>query len=387
MKDIVTPLLNGFRSPFIGSQAPEHSQQDPKSPFPGRKSSFVDLKSSFLGHKSSFGNVKSPSLSRKISTSLFEGIKSPFLSVKAPGSSVNNAKPPFTAFSLFKGLKSPFPSNKALDVTTTPAPVPVPERLHIPPYHHQVDCEVGYYDRADGYDSFKSSLPSLPGGYRYSQAKYMSGFGESHLLGFPLNVRFRIYEFMTESVRAKNKKIVLSPGRTVDGFWPKKYFLEPEAVFNIIGGLSLTCFQLRHEVLTYYCSQFHFHITFNYFCSPIAAPLIHKWLPLFGNKIQYLTVEVDFTRLGGCYKNEKFALKTGQREILWFMRMLVLALNDRDGTIRSLHIMCRRYKGFRPPSQKHIPEKNTPDDSMLLFYFPGAITDLLQPSLLQPSFL
>ncbi|KFY91287.1 hypothetical protein V498_05536, partial [Pseudogymnoascus sp. VKM F-4517 (FW-2822)] len=107
---------------------------------------------------------------------------------------------------------------------------------------------------------------------------------------------------------------------------------------------------------------FHFHITYNYFCSPIAAPLIHKWLPLFGNRMQFLTVEVDFTRVGGSYENDKCALTDGKTEILWFLRRLVLALKDRKGTIRSLHIMCRRYKGFRPPSQM-IPEKNIPDDT------------------------
>ncbi|KFZ18159.1 hypothetical protein V502_04253 [Pseudogymnoascus sp. VKM F-4520 (FW-2644)] len=366
MKNIVTPLLNGLMSPFIGSQAPEHPPGDPKPGFMGRKISLANLKSPFLSLKPSFGDFKSPFLGHKLSIPVFEGLKSPFPGQKAPDSSLSNAKSPFPGFSIFKSLKSPFVGHKDPDVTNTPVPVPVPvpvpERQHIPPYHHLVDCEVGFYDRLDMLDAFMSSLPNLPGGYRYREISKVPGFGEPHLLGVPVNVRFQIYQILTKSVRAKNKKVVLSPDRTIDWFWPKKHFMEPEAIFNIIGGLSLTCFQLRHEIMTYYCSQFHFHITYNYFCSPIAAPLIHNWLPLFGNRMQYLTVEVDFTRVGGCYKNDKFALTDGQTEIMWFIKKLTLALRDRSGHLRSLHIMCRRYKGFRPPSQKRIPE-NIPDDT------------------------
>ncbi|OBT62438.1 hypothetical protein VE03_08639 [Pseudogymnoascus sp. 23342-1-I1] len=355
MKDIITPFLNGLKTPFVGSQTPE-PPEDLKSPLPEHKTSLVNLKPRLLLGKTSFGEFKPPFFGRKISIPLFLGFKSPFPNTKAPDSSASNATSRFAPFSIFKSLKTPFVGSKDPKIAPTPAPVPVPvpvpERLHIPPYHHQIDREVGFYDNGDAFDAFKSSLPNLPGGCRYEEINRRPGFGEPHLLGFPVNVRFQIYGIMTKSVRVRSKKILLSPDRTVNGFWPKNHFMEPEDIFDIIGDLSLACFQLRHEVLTYYCSQFHFHITFNYFCSPIAAPLIHKWLPLFGNKMQYLTVELDFTIVGGCYKNEKFALTHGKREMRWFVKRLALVLQDRSGTLRSLHIMCRRYKGFRPPSQK-----------------------------------
>ena len=390
MKDIITPLLNGLKSPFIGSQAPESPHGDSKFPF-------ANIKSPLLGRKVSLGNMKSPSLAHKVSFSLIEGLKTPLLGlavaakaaakvavevaaeVAAEVSAKAAAKSPTGVLSkdpdsspdntvswlsrLPRLLRSTLLRNKDSNVTTTPAPAPipdpdpVPDRLHIPPYNHQVDRELGYYDRGSLFDAFMSSFPNMPEGYRYIATNSMLDFGEPHLLGFPVKVRFRIYQYITISILSEDKKVVLSPGRTVNGFWPKNYFIEPEAVFDIIGSLSLTCFQLRHEVLTYYCSQFHFHITYNYFCTPIAAPLVHKWLPLFANKMQYLTVEVDFTLMGGSYENEKCSLTDGQREILWFIRKLVLALRDRSGTIRSLHVICRRYKGFRSPSQQKIPEK------------------------------
>ncbi|OBT76022.1 hypothetical protein VF21_03507 [Pseudogymnoascus sp. 05NY08] len=394
MRDIITPLLNGLRSPFIGNQAPDSPNGDSKSQLPERKTSLAIVKSSFIGsqapdpphgdsksrlpkgkmalailkspfvgHKPSFGDFKSPFLGHKILIPIFRGLKSPFIGGKAPDPLLAKPKSTFPGLSIFKSLKPLLIGSKDPKVITTPVPVPVPippERFHIPPYHHLVDYEIGYYDNGDALDAFMASLPNLPKGYRYRERVMVPGFGDPHLLGLPANVRFRIYQFMTKSVRAKNKIIVLSPDRTINGFWPKKHFMEPQTVFDVIGGLSLTCFQLRHEVLTYYCSQFHFHITYNCFCTPISAPLMYKWLPLFGNKMQYLTVEVDFTRLGGCYQNGKFTLKHGAKETMFFIRKLVFELCDRSGAIRSLHIMCRRYKGFRPPSQKYTPEDNIP---------------------------
>ncbi|KFY33017.1 hypothetical protein V495_08510, partial [Pseudogymnoascus sp. VKM F-4514 (FW-929)] len=262
MKNFITPLLNGLRSPFVGSQAPEPPVEDSKPPFLGHKSSFAKLKSPFIGHKSSirslkspfvglkssFADRKSPFLRQKVSFSLFDGFKSPFPGSKAPDPLPKDGKSPNPipsgkfSFSLFKGLKSPFPGTKTPDVITTPAPasvpVPVQEREHIPPYHHLTDYEIGYYDRADGLEAFMNSLPNMPGGYVYQDASEVSGFGDPHLLGLPVNIRFLIYEFMTKPVRAMNKKVILSPGLAVDGFWPKNYFIEPETVFNIIRGLS-----------------------------------------------------------------------------------------------------------------------------------------------------
>ncbi|KFY10630.1 hypothetical protein V492_04912, partial [Pseudogymnoascus sp. VKM F-4246] len=385
MKNLMTPLLNSLRSPFIGSSTPGPTEGDSNSPFPKQKTafenlkslfpkqkpSFVTLKSPLLGHKPSLANVKAPILGHKISIPFFSRLKTPFLRAKSPKATetpLNNTKSPFPGFFLFKSLASPFIGKKDRDVKPKPAPAPVLIQVpipvtgsdvwHIPPYHHDVDCEVGYYDKGDAYDAFMSSLPNLRGGYRYIATNRRPGYGDPHFLGFPVNVRFRVYQYMTVSILKKNKKIVLSPDRTIKGFWPENTFTEPGAVMDIIGSLSVTCFQLRHEVMTYYCSQFDFHMTFDYFCGPIVAPLIHKWLPLFGHKMQYLTVELDFTRVGGCYRNDKFALTDGQTEIRWLLKRLVLALRDRSGSIRSLHIMCRRYKGFHPPSQKHIREKD-----------------------------
>jgi hypothetical protein len=381
MRDIFTPLFNGLKSPFIRGQTPDPSHEASKSHFPEHQSSLANLKPPFIGREPSFGIFKSPFLGHRISIPFIRGLKSPFPGANPPDSSHSKARFTFPGLSIFKRLKTPFIGSKDPKVTTTPnpvpVPVPVPERQHIPPYHHLVDYEIGYYDNGDALDAFKSSLPNLPKGYRYRERIRVPGYGDPHLLGLPVNVRFRIYQFVTASVRAKNKMVVLSPNRTIDGFWPKKHFMEPQTVFKIIGGLSLSCVQLRHEIMTYYCSQFHFHVTYNCFCTPLSAPIILKWLPLFANRMQFLTVEVDFTRLGGCYKNDKFALKHGVKEMQWFMKNLVKALSDRSGSIRSLHIMCRRYKGFRPPSQKYIPEENIPDNSMLLFYFPRASTDLL----------
>lgn len=245
---------------------------------------------------------------------------------------------------ILRGLMSPFPGASR----NTDADTPIPDREPVPIFHRNTDSEVGTVGTMDAFDIFVQSLPK---NFYSSETSEIVTFGEPHLLRLPLKIRFLIYDYVTESERAKDKKIIISPPNTVAWFWPANHFIDPSDVFYYIGGASETCWQLRHELMTYYCTQFHFHITYNYFCTPFVARIIHKWLPLFAHRIQYLTVEADLTRLGGSYKNGAFPLPDGQREIAFLLEKLLRGLSARRNSIQSLHFMCRRYKGLRPISQ------------------------------------
>jgi hypothetical protein len=249
---------------------------------------------------------------------------------------------------LLRGIKSPFPGARSPDIDKPIAALREP----IPTFCRNTDSEVGTVGTMDAFDIFVSSLPRQCYSSRTCE---IVTYGEPHLLRLPLKVRFLIYDFLTESERDKDMKVVLSPPNTVAYFWPEAHFIEPSDVFDYIGNASESCWQLRHELMTYYCTQFHFHITYNYFCTPFVARIIHRWLPLFANRLQYLTVEVDFTRLGGSYKNGAFPLPHGQEEMAAFVEKLISQLATRENSIQSVHFMCRRYKGLRPISQDKLP--------------------------------
>jgi hypothetical protein len=248
---------------------------------------------------------------------------------------------------LFEAVKAPFKTKDKPKPRRRPLPIPADQAL--PPYDQQVDREVGCDDGADALGLFVSSLQR---GF-LSQAENV--YGEPHLLGLPLRARFRIYDFITESERTKRKKVVLSPVSSVKGYWQDDHFIEPAEVFRIIGNLSRACFQLRREILSYYCSQFHFHVTFNCFCNPGTAPIIMKWLSKYAKSIQYLTVEIDLTRLGGNFKNKAVDLGDTHQKLTELFELLILWLTDRDGSVQSLHVMCRRYEGYRVPPEENLP--------------------------------
>lgn len=246
-----------------------------------------------------------------------------------------------------RSLRSPFPGARSPEECT-----PIPDREPIPLFYRNTDSEVGILGLEDAFDTFVSSLPK---DFYSSKTSEIVTYGEPHLLRLPLKVRFLIYDFLTEFERTTIKRIILSPPNTVAYFWPVDFFIKPSDILDFIRDASETCWQLRQETMTFYCTQFHFHITYNYFCTPFVARIMHKWLPLFANRIQYLTVEADFTHLGGSYKNGAFPLPSGQKEITILVDKLLRDMADRQGSVQSLHFMCRRYKGRRPISQDKLP--------------------------------
>jgi hypothetical protein len=163
----------------------------------------------------------------------------------------------------------------------------------------------------------------------------------------PTSVRRIIYQFCFP---IESRKISLSPRFATKAVYGKDYFASAwDILDDVWGGLgSFTA--LRKDLLTYFWTNYHFHVTLSLFSGPRFCPLALIWLPRYLGIIQYLTIELDFTKFR--YNCRKIAPDLGYRlnkeeELLM---SVVEGLSDREGGVpmAELSLFCRCYDGYHP---------------------------------------
>lgn len=163
----------------------------------------------------------------------------------------------------------------------------------------------------------------------------------------PTSVRRIIYQFCFP---IESRKISLSPRFATKAVFGKDYFASPwDVLDNVWGGLgSFTA--LRKDLLAYFWTTYHFHVTLSLFSGPRFCPLALIWLPKYLGIIQYLTVELDFTRFR--YSSRKIApdleYRLNKEEEL--VMSVIEGLSDREGGVpmAELNLLCRCYEGYLP---------------------------------------
>ena len=175
------------------------------------------------------------------------------------------------------------------------------------------------------------------------------------LFELPLAVRHQIYG---HCYPPDTRKVILSPGFATKAAFPPGYFADPwEVLANVCGGLE-SFRALRHELLTYFWTHYHFHATLTPFNGPRFSPLSHIWLRDNLAVVQKLTVEVDFTRFGGSIL--KIAPKHGyhmETPLIMLIDLIKGLLSRRGDTLMAeLHLMCRQYAGLRPLVSEGSPD-------------------------------
>lgn len=192
------------------------------------------------------------------------------------------------------------------------------------------------------------------------------------LFALPITVRRRIYDFCFPH---ESRKISLSPHfATMDTFSDGDLASPWDVLKPVLGGLDAFR-ELRQELMTYFWTQYHFHVTLNPFTGPKFSPLTLVWLPEYLGIIQFLTVEADFTRFGfGAPSNfavKKIGFSTlskGRAEYSHnfvnktenFLIEIVKGLVKRRGktTMAEFNLMCRRYVGVRPVDGSEVAACN-----------------------------
>ena len=173
------------------------------------------------------------------------------------------------------------------------------------------------------------------------------------LFKLPASVRRRIYGFCFPF---EPRKITLSPSFATKAVFPEEYFASPWDIIDIVAGGMQSFSMLRNDLMAYFWTEYHFHVTITEFSGPKFSPLSHIWLKRYLGIVQHITIEIDFTKFG-C-SQLKDAKKFGYNfdKTRGLLNEIVCGLGQRPAksSIAELHLMCRRYAGFRPQSDSWV---------------------------------
>jgi hypothetical protein len=224
------------------------------------------------------------------------------------------------------------------------------------PLHTIVERSVPSYDRwvnimawggrePDATREFLLALPNLVKNRQKPQPENMT-----ILFKLQSSLRRKIYGYIFE-LPPKGKKVTLSIPSATKDVYPPDYFITPWDLIHQVAGALGTCRQMRNELLTYFWNTYHFHVTFSPFTvGPVFSGLSIKWLNLYAERVNYLTVEVDMTKLEFSACKDAKLLKKSNDKVQKVIYNLVNALDRKrhKNVMAHLTLLVRRYFGFRP---------------------------------------
>lgn len=214
------------------------------------------------------------------------------------------------------------------------------------PFDRSVDVRAFGPHQSSASQDFLDNLPDLPPFPEDQKCK---------LTSLPAIVRRLIVSYVLPQPE-DGRKVTLAPEFAISQFYPEDYFLDPFwDILQDAEGLMLASKQHRDDVQTYFWTTYHFHISLSSFTTPALSKLTMQWLPLYADRIQHLSVELDFTRLGLSSRPSAPLLATGVDKMKVLIDDLVKSLVARSAGrhMAEIHLMCRRYKGMRPNT--HAP--------------------------------
>lgn len=167
------------------------------------------------------------------------------------------------------------------------------------------------------------------------------------LFALPAYIKQRIYSFCFQS---EPRHVTLSPMFATKAVFPDDYFSSPWNVLDSVAGGTQAFRALRHELLAFFWSRYHFHVTLSEFSGPKFSPLSHVWLMDNLSVVQHLTIEVDCTRFGCSLLEDaaSFGFKMEKTARMFADLTQGLATRSEKVPMAELHLMCRRYGGYRP---------------------------------------
>jgi hypothetical protein len=174
--------------------------------------------------------------------------------------------------------------------------------------------------------------------------------GEHPLSALPASVRQNIYSFCFDDDDDEQRRISLSPKFATRAVFPDGYLASPWDVLDPVFGAIHSFRALRHDLMDYFWTRYHFHVTLNPFSGPVFSPLSHVWLLKYLDRVQRLSIEADFTRFGGSSLRIAPAFGYNNDKVEDLLMRLVSGLINRPDrlTMTELNLMSRRYGGYRP---------------------------------------
>ncbi|KAF7887962.1 uncharacterized protein EAF01_011116 [Botrytis porri] len=168
----------------------------------------------------------------------------------------------------------------------------------------------------------------------------------SPFFDMPTKVRRKIYFYCLPS--STDIMVSLSPEFAWRNCYHDYYFTSPWNVLEMVSGALASFSLMRNDLMTYFWTEYHFHVTLTPFCSSIFTPLSSIWLPKFLDRIQHLTIELDLTRFGGNALKFARRFEYNVEKMERLLLDLVSGLMQRRGRMAELTLLCRRFNGYRP---------------------------------------
>ncbi|KAK3985293.1 hypothetical protein QBC44DRAFT_162263, partial [Cladorrhinum sp. PSN332] len=134
-------------------------------------------------------------------------------------------------------------------------------------------------------------------------------------------------------------------------FWTTEYFDSLQSVLAPLCRYMNTCYDMRVDFLSALFLTRRFHVVFSPFVTERTQPAATLFLDLFGPLMKWITLEVDYSKLGGHW--HRSALWMDQGSCLARVAELVERFSERQATryegvnIQSFALLVRRYYGFR----------------------------------------
>jgi hypothetical protein len=179
--------------------------------------------------------------------------------------------------------------------------------------------------------------------------------GPHPLLSLPINIRRTIY---SHCFREGLRKICLSPHFATKAVFPANHFASPWDVLEPVIGAIHSFSSLRREIMIYFWTTYHFHVTLSMFSGPKFSPLSNIWLFDYLHIVQQLSLEVDLTLFGCSASDDALQFGHDYSKVGNQVSSIVDGLLKRkaDSPLYELNLLCRRYTGIRPSvsDERHI---------------------------------
>jgi hypothetical protein len=194
-----------------------------------------------------------------------------------------------------------------------------------------------------------SAYLRLPDLIRFKSMKYLLASHNLHDKPIRMNAPVFLYEAWPVN-RLRERKV-----------WSTDYFDSLESILSCLEPYTSVCSAMRADVLTTLFLTSRFHVVYSPYVARELQPAATHYMDRYGPLMASITLEVDFTKLGGGWSTgaANFTPQAGLQRVQQLLERFVARQATRHGTgIKDLRILVRRYHGHRPPPASPKPTKH-----------------------------
>jgi hypothetical protein len=132
--------------------------------------------------------------------------------------------------------------------------------------------------------------------------------------------------------------------------WSTDYFDSLESVLSSLDSYTSVCAAMRADILAALFLIRRFHVVYSPFVGRESQPAAKKYMDQYGPLMASITLEVDFTKLGGGRSPDAASLNptSALKQIIKLVEGFVQSQLSRKTSIQDLRVLVRRHYGTRP---------------------------------------